>query len=144
MKNKIYRIVIDTNVFISALKSRNGASFKLLFQTDWNKLINCISTPLIFEYESVAKRENKLNHVTEDDIDVILDKICQMSEKCEVFFLWRPFLKDPRDDFILELAVEAQCDFIITYNIKDFRGSEKFNIKAITPKDLLKKLRDKK
>lgn len=138
MKNKIYRVVIDTNVFISALKSRDGASFKLLFKTDYEKYTNCISTPLIFEYESVAKRENKLDYLKNDDIDIILDKLCQVSEKCKVFFLWRPFLKDPRDDFILELAVESQCDFIITYNTKDFIGSENFDIKAITPKEFLK------
>jgi putative PIN family toxin of toxin-antitoxin system len=137
MKNKMYRVVIDTNVFISALKSRNGASFKLLFKTDYEKYTNCISTPLLFEYESVAKREIILNNLTNDDIDIILDKLCQVYEKCKVFFLWRPFLKDPHDDFILELAVESQSDFIITYNTKDFNGSEQFNIKAITPKEFL-------
>ena len=137
MNKKKYRIVIDTNVFIAALKSRRGASFKLLFETSKDKYINCISTPLIFEYESVAKRDNKLEHLTNDDIDIILDEICQISEKCKVFFLWRPYLKDSRDDFILELAVESQCDFIITYNVKDFEGSENFKIKAITPKEFL-------
>lgn len=136
-KNK-FRIVIDTNVFIAALKSRKGASFKLLFKTDRSKYIQCISTPLIFEYESVAKRDKKISHLTPEDIDSIIDEICRLSEKCKIFFLWRPFLKDSRDDLILELAVEAECEFIITYNTKDFTGIEKFNLKTITPKEFLK------
>jgi putative PIN family toxin of toxin-antitoxin system len=137
MKRKAYRIVIDTNVFITALRSRRGASFKLLFKADRRKFIQCISTPLIFEYESVASRKSQSLDLGKDDIDAILNKICQISEKCKVFFLWRPFLKDARDDFILELAVESQCEFIITYNIKHFYGIEKFGIKAISPKEFL-------
>ena len=97
-----------------------------------------ISTPLIFEYESVAKRKSVQSDLNEKDIDIILDKICNISEKCKIFFLWRPFLKDTGDDFILELAVESQCDCIITYNKKDFKGIEKFNIQVLDPKEFLK------
>ncbi len=71
------------------------------------------------------------------DIDDILDYICAVANKREVFFLWRPYLSDPKDDFILELAVEAQCDFVITYNKRDFKGIEKFGIEAATPKEFL-------
>ena len=64
--------------------------------------------------------------------------ICELSFKCEIFFLWRPFLKDPKDDFILELAIESKSEFIITYNKSDFKGIEKFGISALTPKEFLK------
>jgi predicted nucleic acid-binding protein len=54
-----------------------------------------------------------------------------------IFYLWRPQLKDPSDDMVLELAVTAGCDYNLTYNVNDFKGSEKFGIEAITPKVFL-------
>jgi putative PIN family toxin of toxin-antitoxin system len=134
MSNKD-KIVIDTNVFISALKSKKGASYKLLFETSRKKYEQCISPALIFEYESVAKRENlKINF---EHIDDIIDMICLLSKKCEIYYLWRPFLKDPKDDLILELAIESNSNFIITYNIKDFEGVSQFGINVINPKEYL-------
>ncbi|MEA1927181.1 MAG: DNA-binding protein, partial [Candidatus Auribacterota bacterium] len=64
--------------------------------------------------------------------------ICEWSNKCQIFYLWRPFLKDPKDDFVLELAIESQSEFIVTYNVNDFKGVEKFGIKVATPKEFLK------
>ena len=137
MAEKKYSIVIDTNVFIAALKSKNGASYKLLFDVSRDKYEQNISPPLIFEFESVAKRESLYLNISNEQIGIIIDMICKLSKKCEIFFLWRPFLKDPKDDFILELAIESQSEFIITYNKKDFYGAEKFGIKALTPKEFL-------
>ena len=88
-------IVIDTNVFISALRSSRGASYKLLFETDRALFVQNISTPLILEYESVAKREVPSLAVTADHVDAILDMICKNSAACTVSFRWRPHLKDP-------------------------------------------------
>ncbi len=129
------KIVIDTNVFISSLKSRKGASYKLLFETSRGKYEQCISPALILEYESIAKRE-KLK-LTFKQIDEIINMICSLSRKCEIYFLWRPFLKDPKDDFVLELAIESMSEYIITYNVNDFKGISKFGIKVITPKEFL-------
>lgn len=132
------KIIIDTNVFISALESRRGASFKLLSLIDENKFKICISVPLIFEYDDVAKR-NQMLKVSHKQIDDIIDYLCKVGEKIEIFYLWRPVLSDPKDDFMLELAVNASADYIITFNKKDFmKGKEKFNINAITPQKFLK------
>ncbi|MBN2425608.1 MAG: putative toxin-antitoxin system toxin component, PIN family [Calditrichaceae bacterium] len=140
MRKKKYKIVIDTNVFISALKSRKGASFKLLFDVPRRKYEQNISSTLIFEYESVAKRESGNISMSDSQIDAILDMICKISTKCEIFFLWRPYLKDPKDDFILELAIESHSEIIVTYNKDDFIGVDKFGIKVLTPKEFLKKI----
>ena len=134
--SKKYRIVIDTNVFISALRSQKGASYKLLFETSRRKYEQCISPALIFEYESAAKRQNLKINI--EQIDAIIDMICLRSKKCELYFLWRPFLKDPKDDFILELAIESESEFIVTYNIKDFEGVFQFGINVVNPKEFLK------
>lgn len=137
---KKYRIVIDTNVMVAALKSERGASYKLLSIIDEEQFQIGISVSLIFEYEDVLKRGDlKLNLETED-IDDILDYICKVADKREIFYLWRPYLKDPKDDLLLELAVESESDFIITYNKKDFESIDKFGLQALTPKEFLEKI----
>ena len=98
------------------------------------------SVPLVLEYEDVAKRPDLVPNLREQDIDDILDYLCSVAHRHTIFFLWRPFLKDPKDDMVLELAVEAQCDFIITFNQKDFVGSEQFGIVALTPQEFLRKI----
>ncbi len=133
-------VVIDTCVLISALRSRNGASFKLLSLIDSKKFTFFLSVPLVLEYEAVAKRMSRNLGLTHSDIEDIIDYICTVGEHRKVHFLWRPNLKDPSDDFVLELAVESECSYIVTHNIKDFKDINKFNLKAITPKELLRKL----
>ena len=71
------------------------------------------------------------------EVDDILDFVINNSNHWQIYYLWRPQLKDPGDDMVLELAVTANCNYIITYNVKDFKGIEKFGIKAITPKKFL-------
>ena len=96
-----------------------------------------ISVALFFEYESVAKRSGLIANLSDDEIDVVLDYFLSQSEIRKIFYLWRPFLKDPKDDLVLEVAVESRSDYIITFNLKDFKGCDKFGIKAITPQEFL-------
>ncbi len=88
-------------------------------------------------------REKTNIKLRKSDIDDILDFICFVAEQRKIFYLWRPYLKDPKDDMILELAAESECEYIITFNKKDFDGIEKFGIKTITPKDFLKMIGEK-
>ena len=134
-----YRIVIDTNVFIAALISKRGTSHKLVQMIGSKVFAICISVPLIFEYEDVAKRSGKVN-LSHELIDDIIDYICAEGLETEIFYLWRPILTDPKDDFILELAVNAQADFIVTYNRKDFKGSEKFGVQVVSPREFLERI----
>lgn len=137
---KTLKIVIDTKVIISALKSRNGFSFKLLSIIDDKRFRVFISVPLILEYEDVAKRSKSQKKLNFTEIGDILDYICLIGEQRKIFYLWRPYLKDPKDDMILELAVESECDYIISFNKKNFKGIDKFNLEVITPKELLRKI----
>lgn len=135
---KRLEVVIDTNVLVSALKSKRGASFKVLTLIGQSKFDINLSVQLILEYEDVAKRLIGETALNEEDINDILDYICSVSNHREIFYLWRPFLKDPKDDMVLELAVTSNCDMIITYNKKDFKGVEKyFGIRVLSPKELL-------
>ena len=74
------------------------------------------------------------------EIDDILDYLCSIAQHRKVHFLWRPVLRDPSDDMVLELAVECRADYIVTFNVKDFKGARNFGVLTITPRDLLKKI----
>lgn len=78
------------------------------------------------------------------DIDDILDFILSRSDIRQIFFLWRPHLKDPKDDLVLEVAVESQSRYIVTHNTKDFSNISQFQLEAITPKDFLNLLMEDK
>ncbi len=126
-------IVIDTNVIFVGLYSNRGSSFKLLSNIEHENFTIALSVPLLLEYEDVLVRNlNKLN-LNRGDFDIFLDYLCKIADKREIFYLWRPYLKDPKDDMILELAVESDSNYIITFNEKHFAGIEKFKIRAINP-----------
>ena len=132
-------IVIDTNVFIAALRSRRGTSYKLLTLIGSGRFEINVSVPLILEYETVARRHVGEIALSESDIDDILDYLCKTAKRRKIYYLWRPVLKDPKDDMVLELAVTANCDFIVTFNKKDFPRCElgQFGIQAVTPREFL-------
>ncbi len=132
------KIVIDTNVVIAALKSSRGASNLLLTKVGTEKFIPCVSVPLIFEYEEVMHR--LCPHLEKKIIEDILDYLCDASEHIQINYLWRPYLKDACDDMLLEVAVNANARYILTYNKRDFIGVDKFNIQALTPKEFLEKI----
>ncbi|MCP4357950.1 MAG: putative toxin-antitoxin system toxin component, PIN family [Chloroflexi bacterium] len=136
-----YQIVIDTNVFFAALYSQHGASYKLLSLIDGGKFGSNISVPLILEYEDVAKRKLDSISLLAEEVDDIIDYICTVANRQKIFYLWRPFLRDPKDDMVLELAVAARCHYIITFNMRDFYGvEEEFGIGVIKPKEFLQKI----
>ena len=103
------------------------------------KVDYAIFAALIFEYEDVLKRPDNKLVFTETEIDEILDSIVALGSHHSSYFLWRPFLKNPKDDMILELAVVSESDRIVTHNTNDFNGSTKLGVKAIKPLDYLKK-----
>jgi predicted nucleic acid-binding protein len=131
------RIVLDTNVLVSALRSRRGASYRLLMRIGTECYEPAVSVPLVLEYEAAAKRLVKVTRLTVRDIEAVIDYICAQAVMSKVFFLWRPLLKDPRDDMVLEVAVAAGCTHIVTFNGKDFAGAERFDIKVLTPQAFL-------
>ncbi len=134
------QIVIDTNVLVAALRSRRGASFRLLSLIDSGKFEVNVSVPLVLEYEDAAQRLVGEFALTARDIDNIIDYVCAVAQHRRVFYLWRPFLRDPKDDMVLELAVSANCDTIVTFNIADFEGVDEFGMRAMTPRDFLREI----
>lgn len=131
------QIVLDTNVLVAGLRSRRGASYLLLDLVGQGLFDLHLSVPLVLEYEDVLKREVAGRFVPPSTVEAVIDFHCAVAERHRVYFLWRPMLRDPGDDMVLEVAVAAQADIIVTHNLKDFSGVERFGLRAMSPRTFL-------
>lgn len=134
----VLQIVIDTNVVIAALRSKRGASARLLKLIGTGRFEIHVSVPLILEYEDVILRQSGEIGLSHLDVMDLIDSLCALAQHHEIYFLWRPFLPDANDELVLELAVSARCDYIVTHNLSDFKGFESFGVRPITPGEFLR------
>ena len=137
---KPYQIVIDTNVVLAGLKSNKGASYKLFTILHDQRFKINISTTLVVEYEAILKRQQQQIGLNLEEIDNIINGICHLANHHQLFYIWRPFAKDKDDDFLIDLALKCQAQFIISYNQKDLQPIEKLGISILTPKQFLQLL----
>jgi len=138
------RVVLDTNVLVSAARSRQGASFALISSIPAPEFEPCLSVGLYAEWQEILLRpENLPPGRTPDEAQGFLRYLASQSHLQEIHFLWRPFLLDADDDMVLELAFAAGCPHIITHNVKDFHGSEQLGVTAISPGEFLNTIRKK-
>lgn len=134
----IPQVVLDTNVLISAQRSQRSASAKLLSLLGSGQFEVYLSVALALEYEAVLMRYRLELGLTQDDVSDLVDAVCALSTLHEIYYLWRPYLRDPGDEFVLDLAVAASCGYIITFNQRDFSGVDRFGIRVVTPGEFLK------
>ena len=139
---KPMRVVFDTSVLVAAARSRQGASFALVGSIPTPDFQICLSVGLFAEWQEVLTRQENLppGRTVEDALG-FLRYLASQAHLQEVYFLWRPFLPDADDDMLLELSFAAGCRHIVTHNIRDFRGSERLGVTAITPRDFLHLIR---
>jgi putative PIN family toxin of toxin-antitoxin system len=135
------KIVIDTNVLVSALKSRNGWSFQLLAKIGKGMFEHVVTVPLLIEYEDVLHRKGMVP-ISRAAVDDVLDYVCASGQRHKVHFLWRPKLTDARDDMVLEAAFNGQCDAIVTWNVRDFPAAAAIGIDVLSPDLFVKRLKD--
>jgi len=133
----VERIVLDTNVLISAMRSRRGPAFRLVSLLGTGRFEISLSVALALEYESVLGRATALSA---EEIVEVLDFLCSIAVRQKVFFLWRPKLRDPGDDLVLELAVASRSRTIVTFNQRDFAGAEQFGINVLSPARFLREI----
>lgn len=135
------KVIFDTSVLVAAARSSQGASFALISALPSKQFQICLSVALYVEWQAVLTRAEHLppNQEVENAL-AFLRYLASIAHLQDIYYLWRPQLRDPNDDMVLELAVAAQAKYIVTHNIRDFQRL-KFDVIAITPADFLKLLR---
>lgn len=136
------QVVIDTNVIFAALYSQFGASNRLLRRVGAGSFDFHLSLPLILEYEDVLKRNAPELLLDDERIDLLLAQWCLDGVAHEIFFKWRPFLRDPKDDLVLEVALAGNCTHIVTHNLRDFQQALTIGVEPITPIQFLELIGD--
>jgi len=116
------RVVLDTNILVAGLASQRGASFSLIERALLGHYDLVASPALWLEYESVLKRKNivTLHGLASSDIDDILNALAAVVHPVQSHFLWRPQLRDPNDEMVLEAAVNGHASCLVTLNSRDF------------------------
>ena len=138
------RIVLDTSVLVAASRSRNGASYQIVSMLPTPRFEIALTIAVYTEWQAVLTRPEHLPHgVTAESALRFLRYLASVAHLQDVHFLWRPFLRDPDDDMVLECAVASGSQFIVTHNIKDFLRAEELSVQAIKPADFLLLLRSK-
>ena len=137
------RIVLDTSVVVAGLRSRLGASNAILMLLAKRQVVGLATPPLFLEYEDVLKRaEHRLIHgLTLEEIDEFLAELAAVLEPVETRFKWRPQVRDPGDEMVLEAAINGRADILVTFNVSDFAAaSGRFGIQVLRPRDLLREM----
>jgi putative PIN family toxin of toxin-antitoxin system len=130
------RAVLDTNVLVSAGRSRQGASFAVLQALRHRRFLALISVPLMLECEAVLKRPEQLRAGARDlgMVDAFLDAFCGYAQPVHLHVLWRPQTRDASDEMVLETALNGRADALVTLNTADFaRAARRFNLNLLTP-----------
>ena len=128
------RAVLDTNVIVSAMRSVRGTAFKVLSLVGSGRFEISVSVALVFEYEAALSRWTTADA---EEISRLLDYLCSVADRQKIFYLWRPYLRDPMDDHVLEVAVASRAQVIVTFNKRDFAGCERFGLRIVDPRELL-------
>ena len=137
------KVVFDTSLLVAAMRSKQGASYALVSALPSVQFQICLSVALYIEWQAVLTRtENFPPNQQAENLLAFLRYLASIAHLQDIYYLWRPQLRDPNDDMVLELAVAAQAKYIVTHNIRDFQNL-KFDVVAITPSDFLKLLRSK-
>lgn len=137
------KVVFDTNLIVAGLSSRRGASHALLRQAIEGRFILLASPPLWLEYEAVLKREEirRLHKLGDKDVDDFLDALAAVVDPVHFHYLWRPQLSDPKDEMVLETAMNGQSDALVTFNIRDFQvAMTRLVPQLLTPSQFLAQL----
>ena len=136
------RIVIDTSVLISALLGSTGASRELIRCCLEGKYQPLMGNTLFLEYESVVFREEIRTKciLTETEILILLESLMHVSLWIDVYYLWRPNLRDESDNHLIELAIAGNAQIIATKNVKDFLNSDFIfpNLSILKPEQIIK------
>jgi putative PIN family toxin of toxin-antitoxin system len=133
--------VFDTNVWVAALRSRRGASFVILQAMRRDLMSGAVSTALFLEYMDVLNRSTNQAVFWADalEVDRVLTLLASRLKPTAIYFQWRPQLSDPKDEMVLECAINSGARGIVTFNRQDFLPSAlQFGLEVIQPGDFVR------
>ena len=136
--------MLDTDVVVAAMRSPTGGSAELLRNVAARKVVMVLTVALALEYESICMlAEHRLaSGLSESETGLFVDSLIAMAEPVPLFFRWRPQLRDPGDELVLEAAVNGRADAIVTFNEKDLREARSgFDIEVLRPGEVLRRLK---
>ena len=131
------RAVLDTNILLSSLRSRNGASYQILLRLVRKEFELIIGNTVLAEYEEVLKRECPTFGIPIATVDRLLDALCAASTYFQTSSFWKPALPDPDDEAFAQLALEAKVGYLITHNRRHFPPDRLPALQVILPKEFL-------
>ncbi|MCY3970882.1 MAG: putative toxin-antitoxin system toxin component, PIN family [Acidobacteria bacterium] len=137
------RLVLDTNVIVAALRSPIGASAALVDHALNATFVLVLSVPLALEYEAVCldPAQRIVSGLSETEVEAVVSALCAVAAPVAARFLWRPQLRDPGDEMVLETAINGEADALVTFNRRDFGPApERFGIALLSPQEALRRL----
>jgi len=141
MIGNINRVVLDTNVLVAGLSSRRGASHALLRRVLNHRLQMLASPVLWLEYEAVLKRPEirRMHGLSPAGVDDVLDALAILVEPVSLHYRWRPQLRDPADEMVLDTALNGGAHKLVTFNVRDFypAATTRFGLAVLTPAECL-------
>lgn len=141
----MYLFVLDTDVIVAAMRSPSGASAALLGAVLDRQISMLASVPLFFEYEAKCTSPTHWTAagLTQAQAHVFVDGLAALIEPVKTHYLWRPTLRDPNDEIVLETAVNGLANAIVTFNLRDYGATPgTFNIEALTPAVAIRRVRN--
>jgi putative PIN family toxin of toxin-antitoxin system len=135
--------VLDTDVVIAAMRSPTGASAAILRSVRSGEVTLLLSVALALEYEAVCQRADRVAAgLTERQVDTFVSALIAMAEPVKSHFLWRPQLRDPTDEMVLEAAVNGRADALVTFNLRDYGDApSRFGLDLMLPRTAIVRIR---
>jgi len=136
-------MVMDTNTIVAAMRSPTGASAALLRAARLGKVTLLANVALALEYEATCQRPEHLmaSGLKPEEVGIFLDAVIGMVEPVESHFMWRPLLRDPGDELVLEAAANGRAAAIVTFNLRDFGTIPlQFGVEVLTPATALRRI----
>jgi predicted nucleic acid-binding protein len=136
-------LILDADAVVAAMRSPSGASAELLRQIDGGAAVMLLTVALALEYESICMlAEHRLAAgLSGAEAGIYVDGLIAMAEPVKAFFRWRPQLRDPGDELVLEAAVNGQADAIVTFNESHLREARNFGVEVIRPAEALRRIK---
>ena len=142
------RLLLDTDVVVAAMRSPRGASAAILMAARRREVILLVSVALAMEYEAVCREaDHGIDHgiasgLSDQEVEVFVTGVIAMAEPVQMHFLWRPQLRDPGDEMVLEAAINGSADALVTFNMRDFGVAPPlFGVELLLPREALRRIK---